>query len=154
MSQGIFEALKHLEGQIMDIVPKTDTHSGFVAIQTGDGYEVELDERSNQNRFFEMRIDTFPIDDGQAGLSGRKRIVIDCRIRYEIPKNYGFLARMIAEDASNVIDALKNPDYDSVNTGIISVITQRPTFETITNQTGERVAFILTVPFDLLYLEE
>ena len=153
MNQGIFEALKFLENRIMTIDPKTDEHSGFVAIQRGDGSSVELDERSNQNRFFDLQIETFPIDDGQAGLSGRKRATIDLRVRYEVPHDYGFLARMIAEDASNLIDTLKEPNYSLSETGIISVITARPTFESITNLNGDRVAFILTIPFDLLYLE-
>lgn len=153
MTQGIFAALEHLEERIMNINPKTDTHSGFVAIQRDDGLSVELDERSNNNRYFEFQIDTFPEDDGQAGLSGRKRATIDLRVRYEIPTSYGFLSRMIAEDASNLLDSLKSPDYDYIDTGIINAIPERPTFEAITNATGERVAFILTIPFTLLFLE-
>jgi hypothetical protein len=60
---------------------------------------------------------------------------------------------MIGEDSSAIVDALRAPEYDLVNTGIVSVITLQPTFESITNVTGERVAHILTLPFDLLYLE-
>ena len=153
MSQGIFAALEYLENQIQAIDPKTDPHSGFVAIQTGDGLTVDLDERSNNNRYFEMEVSSFPEDDGQAGLSGRKRTRVNLRVRYEIPTSYGFLSRMIAEDTSNLIDTLKGPEYDYIDTGIISVIPSRPTFESITNLTGERVAFILSIPFDLLFLE-
>ena len=57
MTQGIFAALEHLEERIMSINPKTDTHSGFVAIQRDDGLSVELEERSNNNRYFEFQID-------------------------------------------------------------------------------------------------
>jgi len=153
MSQGIFAALEYLENEIQDIDPKTDSHSGFVAIRRGDGFTIDLEERAHQNRYFEMSISTYPIDDGQAGLSGRKRARIDCRVRYEVPVDYAFLTRMIGEDSSAIIDALKEPDYDLVNTGIISVIPLQPTFESLTNTTGERVAHILTLPFDLLYLE-
>ena len=153
MSQGIFAALEYLENEIQDIDPKTDAHSGFVAIRRGDGYTLDIEERAHQNRFFELTIATYAIDDGQAGLSGRRRARIDCRVRYEIPTDYGFLTRMIGEDSSAIIDALRAPEYDLVNTGIVSVITLQPTFESITNVTGERVAHILTLPFDLLYLE-
>jgi hypothetical protein len=60
---------------------------------------------------------------------------------------------MIAEDSSNLSDTLKEPDYDLENTGIISVIPDQPTFESIADQNGNRIAFILTLPFDLLFLE-
>ena len=153
MTQGIKAALEHLENAIQDINPKSEVDSGFVAIRRGDGYTVDLNERSFQNRFFELSIAIFPQDDGAAGLSGRKRCRIDCRVRYEIPADYGYLSRMIGEDVSDLIETLKNPDYDLVNTGILSVIPIQPTFESIADISGERVAHILTVPFDLLFLE-
>jgi len=153
MSQGIFAALTYLENELQKISPKTDSHNGFVAIQRGDGRTLELDERSHQNRYFELAIQTFPQDDGQAGLSGRKRARIGCRVRYEIPVDVNFLYRMMGEDTSAIIDKLQAPEYDLVNTGIITVITNEPTFDTLTNASGERVAHILTIPFDLLLLE-
>jgi len=153
MSQGIFAALEYLENEIQKIDPKTDSHHGFVAIRRGNGLTLDLEERANQNRYFEMQIAIYPSDDGQAGLSGRKRSRIDCKVRYEIPTDYGFLTRMISEDTAALIDALKAPEYDLINTGIVSVITLQPTFESITNINGERVAHILTLPFDLLFLE-
>ena len=59
----------------------------------------------------------------------------------------------MGEDTSAIIDKLQAPEYDLVNTGIITVITNEPTFDTLTNASGERVAHILTIPFDLLLLE-
>lgn len=153
MSQGIKAALEHLENTIMAIVPKTDLNNSFVAIQRGDGFTLDLDERSFNNRRFELTIDIFPIDDGATGLSGRKRTRVDLRVRYEIPTDYGYLSRMIAEDVSKLIETLKDPTYDLENTGIISVIPLQPTFEPIADINGARVAFILTIPFDLLFLE-
>ena len=153
MSQGIKAALEHLENTIMSITPKTDLNSSFVAVQRGDGFTVDLDERSFNNRYFELSIDLFPYDDGMTGLSGRKRTRVDLRVRYEIPTDYSYLSRMIAEDVSKLSDTLKEPDYDLENTGIISVIPYQPTFEPIADINGARVAFILTIPFDLLFLE-
>ena len=153
MTQGIRSALQHLENTIELMTPKTDVNNTFVAIQRGDGYTVELNERSFQNRFFELTIGDFPTDDGATGISGRKRCRINCRVRYEIPADYSYLARMIGEDVSNLIETLKDPDYDLVNTGILSVIPIQPTFESIADISGERVAHILTIPFDLLFLE-
>mgnify|MGYP003110505505 CR=1 FL=1 len=153
MSQGIFSALDYLENQIEKVDPKSDEFSGFVAVRRGNGRTLELNDRAHQNRCFELVLSSFPTDDGQAGLSGRKRARINCRVRYEIPADYGFLSRMIGEDTSALINALKAPEYDLVSTGIISVITIQPTFESITNISGEQVAHILTIPFDLLFLE-
>jgi len=143
MSQGIKAALEHLENTIMSITPKTDLNSSFVAVQRGDGFTVD----------FELSIDLFPFDDGMTGLSGRKRTRVDLRVRYEIPTDYSYLSRMIAEDVSKLSDTLKEPDYDLENTGIVSVIPYQPTFEPIADINGARVAFILTIPFDLLFLE-
>lgn len=153
MSQGIKAALEHLENTIMSITPKTDLNNSFVAVQRGDGFTVDLDERSFNNRRFELAVDLFPTDDGATGITGRKRTRIDLRVRYEIPTDYSYLSRMIAEDVSKLIETLKDPTYDLENTGIISVIPLQPTFEPIADINGARVAFILTIPFDLLFLE-
>jgi hypothetical protein len=64
------------------------------------------------------------------------------------------LRRQINEDAAKLIDTLKGPDYDLVNTGIVSLIPDIPTTEPIQDINGVIQAIILIVPFDLLYLEE
>ena len=131
MSQGIAAALTHLEGMIMDVTPKRDVHHGFVALARGDGSTPPLTQRSNSTRFFTLDISGFTEDDGAAGLSGRRRSTINLNVRYDIPR-----------------DAL----YDLVNTGIVSVIPEAPILTPVdaVNDTG---AFILTLPFVLLYLE-
>ena len=153
MSQGIREALDFLQGQVEAIPPKTDAHHGFVCAATGNGLSLALEEMNGNNRYFEMVVSAFPIDDGQAGLSGRKRATVDLRVRYDIPRDQAFMMRMIAEDTADLIDKLKGPNYDLVTTGIVSLITSPPIFEPILDPQGERVAFVLTLPFDLLYLE-
>ena len=153
MSQGIFKSLEKLEDMIQAITPKTDSHQGFVAIQTGNGRTLPLDQRPNANRYFEIETITYAEDDGLAGLSGRKRTSLELRLRYDIPNDIGFLKRMINEDASKLIDTLKGPNYDLSSTGIVSVIPGTPSTEPLADVNGELFGFILLVPFDLLYLE-
>src|SRR6056300_1194605 len=128
MSQGIFSALEYLENQVENITPKTDAHHGFVATNRGTGHTIPLEERANSTRFFEMRIDGLAQDDG-------------------------FLLRLMNEDCSALINTLKGPQYDLSTTGIVSLIPLEATIQTILDQQGERLAFILSLPFDLLYLE-
>ena len=124
MSRGIFEALNYIKNMIQEIDPKTDTHQGFISI-----------------------------DDGSAGLSGRKRTSVEIQVRYSIPKEAGFRVRMMNEDASKIIDKIKGPQYNFNETGIVSVIPGQSRLEEITDINGVIVAHVLIVPFDLLYLE-
>lgn len=154
MSQGIFEAYKKLESMIENITPKTDAHHGFIAIQTGNGRTQTLEQRPNSNRYFEINTINFASDDGEAGLSGRKRSSSELRVRYDIPNDLGFLKRLMNEDCSKLIDTLKGPDYDLVNTGIVSVITGIPSTQPIQDINGNIEGIVLLLPFDLLYLED
>lgn len=154
MSQGIFAATEKLEDMIESITPKTDAHHGFVAISTGNGRTQPLELRPHSTRYFEIIPVSLASDDGEAGLSGRKRSSMEVRVRYDIPDDLGFLRRQINEDAAKLIDTLKGPDYDLVNTGIVSLIPDIPTTEPIQDINGVIQAIILIVPFDLLYLEE
>jgi len=153
MSQGIFKSLEKIEDMIQSITPKTDSHHGFIAIQTGNGRTAPLNQRSNQNRYFEIETVTYAEDDGEAGLSGRKRTSLELRVRYDIPNDQGFLKRMMNEDAAKLIDTLKGPEYDLVNTGIVSVIPGSPSIELLQDINGDLFGFVLIVPFDLLFLE-
>ena len=65
----------------------------------------------------------------------------------------GFLYRVINEDTSSLIDTLKGPEYDTVNTGIVSLIPLSPLVEPVLDPQGDTIAYILTLQFDLLYLE-
>lgn len=150
MSQGIFSALAYLEDQIESITPKSDVHHGFVCHTTG-GLAPPLEERRNQTRYFELMIDGMPEDDGAAGLSGRRRATINCRVRYDIPEDIALLSRLIAEDAEYILTKLKGPDYSLSTTGIVSVIPESPGLEVI--NVGEAEAHILSIPFIMLYLE-
>jgi len=86
-------------------------------------------------------------------LSGRKRISIVLRVRYDIPQDPNDLQRMMNEDAANLIDTLKGPNYDLATTGILSLIPSMPTVEMLLDSNNEQIAQLLLLPFDLLYLE-
>lgn len=153
MSQGIFAALEFLEDMVENIDPKTDSHHGFVAINRGTGFTASLEDRPNSTRYFELVIDGLAKDDGMAGLSGRKRARVNCRVRYDVPHDQGFLLRLINEDVADLIDTLKGPQYNLASTGIVSLIPLDATLTTILDNQGDRFAYILVLPFDLLYLE-
>lgn len=151
MSQGIFSALTYLEDQLEATTPKTDLHHGFVAHARANGSVVPLEERFNSQRFFQLDIAEMPSDDGAAGLSGRRRALIDLRVRYDIPQDSTYLARLVAEDAELLAVTLKGPDYSLSTTGIVSVIPEPPLYEPL--NLGDQGVYILTIPFTLLYLE-
>ncbi len=150
---GIYEALDHLIDRIENITPKTDAYHGFVCIKDAQGNTLSLESRSNQNRLFDISFSALAQDDGQAGISGRKRIDLAIRIRYDIGGDRGLLERMIAEDSSKLIDTLKQPDYDLSNTGIVSLIPGQATTQEIQNDPSQ-VGYLLVLPFTLLYLED
>ncbi len=153
MSQGIFSALTYLENLVQGITPKTDLHHGFVAINRGGGLTATLEDRPNSTRYFELALDGLAQDDGAAGLSGRKRCRVNCRVRYDVPHDPGFMTRQINEDAADLINTLKGPQYSLATTGILSLIPYEAQLESINDAQGDRFAYILVLPFDLLYLE-
>jgi hypothetical protein len=150
MSQGIRESLAYLEDQLEAITPKTDINHGFVCYRAGSGFVPPIEQRPNSNRFFELSIRDYPVDDGAAGLSGRRRSVIDCRVRYDIPDDLIDRQRIISEDAEKILTTLKGPTYSLATTGIVSIIPEQPTVEALDL---EESAHLLTVPFTLLFLE-
>ena len=153
MSRGIFQSLIKVKDMIEAIDPKTDSHNGFVCIDDGTGMTSPLQARFEGQRQFAFELTTMAMDDGAAGLSGRKRVSVDTVVRYAIPKEHGFRIRMMNEDASKIIDTIKGPQYEFNTTGIISVIPLQARAEEITDNTGEVIGHLLVVPFDLLYLE-
>lgn len=153
MSKGISASIDHLIDRIESLTPKSDSYHSFLCISDSTGRNQSLESRSNQNRLFDIKFQTLAADDGQAGISGRKRIDLLLRIRYDIGGDLSLLDRMIAEDSSQLINALKLPNYDLENTGIISLIPSTPTLSEITNDPSQ-IGYILNLPFTLLYLED
>ena len=153
MSRGIFKALTKLKDMIEAIDPKTDIHQGFVCINDGSGLVSPLNTRFQSQRQFAFEIVSLAMDDGSAGLSGRKRVTVEIHVRYAIPKEEGFKIRMMTEDSGKLIDTIKGPQYDFNTSGIVSVIPLQSRAELITDDVGEILGHMLIVPFDLLYLE-
>ena len=153
MSRGIFKGLTKLKDMIEAIDPKTDIHQGFVCINDGSGLVSPLNTRFQSQRQFAFEIVSLAMDDGSAGLSGRKRVTIEIHVRYAVPKEQGFKIRMMTEDSGKLIDTIKGPQYDFNTTGIVSVIPSQSRAELITDDVGEILGHLLIVPFDLLYLE-
>ena len=153
MSRGIFKALTKLKDMIEAIDPKTDIHQGFVCINDGSGLVSPLNTRFQSQRQFAFEIVSLAMDDGSAGLSGRKRVTVEIHVRYAIPKEEGFKIRMMTEDSGKLIDTIKGPQYDFNTSGIVSVIPFQSRAELITDDVGEILGHMLIVPFDLLYLE-
>jgi hypothetical protein len=154
MSRGIDESLTFLSDLIESIVPKKDIYHNFISNMNGDGAIDNIENIGNQTRLFEFRLDSLSEDDGQAGISGRKRIQITLRVRYDIGRDKGYLDRMMSEDSSYLINALKGPDYNFNITGIVSLILKNATLSTITNREGVDLAYVLNIPFDLLLMED
>ena len=153
MSRGIFKALTKLKDMVEAIDPKTDIHQGFVCINDGSGLVSPLNTRFQSQRQFAFEIVSLAMDDGSAGLSGRKRVTVEIHVRYAIPKEEGFKIRMMTEDSGKLIDTIKGPQYDFNTSGIVSVIPLQSRAELITDDVGEILGHMLIVPFDLLSLE-
>lgn len=153
MSKGISSSIDHLIDRIENLSPKSDSYHSFLCISDSTGRNQSLESRSNQNRLFDIKFQSLASDDGQAGISGRKRIELLLRVRYDIGGDLSLLDRMIAEDSSQLINALKLPNYDFENTGIISLIPSISNLMEITNDPSQ-IGYILNLPFTLLYLED
>ncbi len=153
MSRGISSSLDFLIDMIQSILPKTDVYHNFVYIKS-DGQIDNLEDLGNQTRYFDLRFDTYSQDDGMAGLSGRKRSKLTLKVRYDIGRDKAYTDRMIAEDSSYLINKLMGPDYSFNTTGIVSLVLQNSTIESITNREGVLLAYILNLPFDLIFMED
>ena len=152
MSLGIRQSL----GKVIDIIegatPKTDIYNGFICLKTLDGAGFGLMQSGLSERSFELSLRTLPEDDGLAGISLRKKIEMLLRVKYNISTNIAFKEIQMSEDASTIINALLNPDYDSANTGIVSIVTGSPYIDT---PVQEQVQFVLlNIPFTLRFYEE
>jgi len=151
--KGIRAILRILEDVIEGITPKTDITHRFLSMGSGDGFTGVLDLYQNQNRIFEILLDSLSQDDGQAGLSGRKRTGFKVRVKYDLNELQS-RKLLASEDSSYIIEGLKDPNnYQTNLSGIINIIPQgggvlEESFEQETNPT-----IYLNLNFDLLYLE-
>ena len=153
MSQGVAASFSFLVDHLQALTPKTDASQGFVCVDPATGQELLTDRRPNTLRLFELRVTTFPHDDGQSGITGRKRLTAELRVRYDIPRDVGLLERIVGEDSSQLVNSLREPSYSLATTGITSLITGEASTAPILDEAGNPAALLLVVPFDLLYAE-
>lgn len=152
MSLGIRESLTKIINIIESAIPKTDAYNNFICLKTFNGSSFGLMQSGLSERTFDFELQTLPEDDGLAGISLRKKIEIVIRVKYNVSTNIAFKEIQMSEDATTIINALLNPDYDSVNTGIVSIITGSPYIDT---PVQEQVQFVfLQIPFTLRFYEE
>ena len=136
------------------LTPKTDIHHGFIRVRDGAGLTQMIEQHYHTMRLFDIIPLSMPQDDGMLGISTRKRAGLTLRVFYGTPQDSGYMERMAIEDTSQIIETLKQPDYNSNTTGIISLVVNPAQLQEITNEIGEVRAHLLTIDFDLLYLEE
>ena len=155
MSQGIRSALSKLDIMIEGATPKTDIDHGFVSINSRAGSVNLIDNTPFNTRFFDIRTSSFAQDGGLSGLSSNKTGFFEVVVRYDIPNNLQDRLLIMAEDASEISNTIKGPDYDLINTGIINcIVDTSPRLESLLDNLGDEVASLLIIPFTMIYLEE
>ena len=149
----IRQALDFLIGRIESTVPVSCSSDNFVCVQTADGYTSVLEARPGNLRRFDFGNDDglLPTDDGDAGLSGRKRAYHTIRVRYDIPADLGLRERIMSEDATTLIDSVKLPDYSPATTQISTCLPGSPTIEALFDERGAEIAWLLKLPVQILY---
>ena len=154
MSKGIRESLDLLIDRLEALTPKTDQYNTFTRLRDGTGLTQMIEQYYHTMRLFDLVPVSMPQDDGMLGISTRKRVGLALRVFYGTPKDMGYIERLAIEDTSQLIESLKQPDYNSNTTGIISLVVKPAELQEITNELGEVRAHLLTINLDLLYLED
>ena len=149
----IRQALDFLIDRVEATTPASPLSHGFVCIQTADGYTSILEARPGNIRYFDFGNDDglLPTDDGDAGLSGRKRAYHTLRVRYDMPADVGLRERIMSEDATTLIDSIKSPDYSPATTQISTCLPGAPVIEPLFDDRGLEVAWLLKLPVQILY---
>jgi hypothetical protein len=153
MSQGISATLSLIKSRLEAISPKTDAHQNFVVIGDRSGLTAQLDQRNGSTRICEIEITGYPADAGETGITGLRTAQAQINVRYDVPFQVGYLQTMMSEDQNSIIVSLRQPDYDSVNTGLKNIIVSQGIAQPILDDTGEPVAYLLTIPLQLLFKE-
>lgn len=152
--RGIRQAIDFIYSKIEAISPKSDIYNGFVASHKGKGGSLPLEQRQT-SRLFDIQFVNYGKDDGEAGVTGRKRADINIRVLYQASADKQLLDIQISEDASLIIDALQYPYYDYLNTGILTIqLLQDSLVSSILDNNGKEQAYLLTLNLFILYREE
>lgn len=153
--RGIRPSIDFIYNKIESIQPKSDIYNGFVATNKGKGGSLPLEQRQT-SRAFDIQFVNYAKDDGEAGVTGRKRADLSLRVLYQALADKQMLDIQISEDASLIINSLQYPYYDYVNTGILSINCQLQDsrINAILDNNGKEQAYLLTLNLYILYREE
>lgn len=154
MSLGIRASISKIIDMIQSVVPKTDVHQNFVCVKNLSGSNFGLEASGLGERYFDFVFTSLPEDDGFSGISLRKRVDLQLRIKYQLtsPVEAAFKELQIAEDASSLVNALLGPDYDSASTGVVSIVVGQPFVDTPVQE--QTLYTLLILPFTLHFYEE
>ena len=153
MSQGISESFDLIIERIESLVPKRNLSQPFTCLRNSLGNSYGRETMTLTQRLFWLTPESLPEDDGELGISGRKRVRVNLSVWYALPHEQALAERMLLEDTAYIIDTLKSPNYNQSTTGIISLVLQPSTLEPMLDDTGEPTGTLLNITFDLLYLE-
>lgn len=147
-------AIDSIIAAVQAIQPTWDSDIPFRCFEDASGYVVPVDEVVDDSpRIFDIR-SRGVIDDGASGyVFTRFRASLEMRVRYTLPTDRGRVDRMVMSDIPKLINALIHPS--SWHESICTIPPPgSPTISTVTNRDGGETALILTVPFEMVYLDE
>ena len=149
----IREALTQLTDMIQSSTPPSEETHRFVSVDDADGISTDIYERSGNMRLFDIKPaqQQLPIDDGDAGLSGRKRSHRVIRVRYDLPHDETLRTNIVSEDVTHLIDTIKGPDYQPATSSITTVLPGSPSYEILYAQDGNPIAWLVLIPIDILF---
>jgi hypothetical protein len=152
--KGIRASMLKITDMIESITPKTDPFQNFVCLKTLSGNGFGLESSGLGERYFDFLFRSLPQDDGFSGISLRKLVELQIRVKYNLVSSVesSFKEMQMAEDVTSIINTLLNPDYDSANTGIVSIVTGQPLIETPPQELNQFI--LLIIPFTLRFYEE
>lgn len=145
-------AIDSIIAAVQAIEPTWDSDIPFRCFEDASGYVVPVDEVVDDSpRIFDIRLRSLPADDGGSGyVYTRFRVGLDLRIRYPIADR-GRVERMMAEDVPLVVNVLIHPDSWHASIQTIPP-PEAPTLAVLSNADRVPVAFLVSIPFEMLYL--
>lgn len=148
-------AMAQLITTIQAVTPAVDPDLPFVFDEDGDGHVSPLEDLAGaRHRACDLRVLTYPTDDGESGLTTlRFRARVGLRVLYVAERDRATLERAIAEDTALLVQAIL--DIAAWDPAVVSIPPPGP--PTVEERLGgnpipQRLGFVLTIPFDLVYL--
>jgi len=141
--------------RVRQVVPTTDVLTRFDFDEDAKGHVIPIEQLAGyRHRVCDFRVLTFPVDDLEAGFTtARFRANMGLRVLYDAQRDRAQLERIMAEDTAILVQALQ--DIAAWDSSVVSVVP--PSAPTVEQRMGDNpdpqlLGFILTIPFDLVYL--